>query len=177
MNKNVINTRNFDNPGKELDTFLIPNEIYDLTINRETKKIQKYFFQTNTELMISFIEFNSKLKMSNQLFYNRKCSCFYKIPWVTKYQIDNNNKSTILLFNQQVKLYDYMIKYWYPSTEMSHMRYLSSIALGIIRQIKQFNYYITNNLSCNNLLCEDYVKEVFTRDRELLKYINLIFNK
>jgi len=177
MSKNVINTRNYENPGEELDTFLIPNEIYDLTINRETKSIQKYFFQENPKLMFSFIGFNSKLKMSNQLLNDRKCSCFYKMPWITKYQVTNNTDSSILLFSQQIQIYKYMIKNWYPSPSMSHMRYLSSIALGMIQQLKQFNYYVNNNLSCHGILCEDYIKGVFTSERQLMKYIIFIFNK
>jgi|TARA_B110000483_G_C18206320_1_gene547835 hypothetical protein len=177
MNKNIINTINYENPGEKLDTFLIPNEIYDLTINRDTKSIQKYFFQTNPKLMFSFIGFNSKLKMSNQLLNDRKCSCFYKMQWITKYQSDNNTENSILLFNQQIQIYKYMIKYWYPSSSMSNMRYLSSIALGIIQQLKQYNYYMNNNLSCHGILCEDYIKGVFNTDRELMKYINFIFSK
>ena len=176
MSANVINTRNYENPGKELDTFLIPNEIYDLTINRETKNIQKYFFQQNPKLMLSFVGFNSKLKMSNRLLSERKCSCFYTVPWITKYQVDNNNDKSIILFNQQIQIYQYMIKYWYPSPEMSNMRYLSSIALDIIRQIKQYVYYMNNNLVCNNLKCEEYIDGIYKNDRQLMNYIIHIFS-
>jgi len=40
MSSNVIIIRNYENPGEELDTLLIPNEIYDFTINKNTKKFR-----------------------------------------------------------------------------------------------------------------------------------------
>ena len=58
MSSNVIIIRNYENPGKELDTLLIPNEIYDFTINKNTKKIQEYFVE-HPKLMMSFVGFNA----------------------------------------------------------------------------------------------------------------------
>ena len=83
-NNNIINTSISDNPGKILDMQLIPNEIYNLTLNKETKSIQKYFLN-NPFLMLSFAGFNTKLKQANQLASERKCGCFYNMPWVTKF--------------------------------------------------------------------------------------------
>ena len=173
MSLNVITIRNFENPGKELDKLLIPNEIYDLTISKNTEKIQEYFID-NPKLMMQFVRFNSTLKISNRLLNDRKCSCFYTMPWITKYANDNNIKKTILLFNQQIKLYIYMIKYWYPSTEMSYMRYLSSIALDIINELRRFNYNMSNNLTCSGLTCKKYIVNKFNNNREIVLYINEI---
>ena len=56
---------------------------------------------------------------------------------MTKYGKDNQKGNSIYLsFTQQVELYRYMIRYWYPSPQISNMRYLSLIALGTLQQLK-----------------------------------------
>ena len=170
MSQYVINTRNEKEPEKELDKLLIPYEIYDLTINRETEKIQIYFID-NPELMFNFVGFNSKLKHSDYLASERKCSCFYIVPWKTVYSYENNLNKTILLFNQQVKFYRYMIKYWYPNTTISNMRYLSSIALEIIQNLYRYNYNLENNLYIDDcFLKKNYLKK-FNNLNEFINYI------
>ena len=54
----IVNVRNAEETEKELDTLLIPNEIYDLTINRETFKIQQYFI--NNPKQFFFFQYNPK---------------------------------------------------------------------------------------------------------------------
>ena len=143
-NNNIINTSISDNPGKILDMQLIPNEIYNLTLNKETKSIQKYFLN-NPFLMLSFAGFNTKLKQANQLASERKCGCFYNMPWVTKFAADKNIKKTILIYNQQVSLYRYMISFWYPNqknlqNQQSYLRYLSMIALGMMLDLNPLKF-------------------------------------
>ena len=55
-----INVRNFSEPIKELDRLLIPNEIYNLTIQKNTDALNTYFIN-HPNLMKSFIGFNSTL--------------------------------------------------------------------------------------------------------------------
>ena len=170
----VINLRNIDNAEqpKELDRLLIPNEIYDITIQKDTDAIEKYFLK-NIRFMSQFVGFNSYLKKANYLASDRKCGCFYKVPWITKWASENNETKTILLFNQQVKEYRYMIRYWYPSPEISYMRYLSSIALGMIQNIYRFNYNLENNLATD--LC--FTKLNYTKNfKNLQEVINYIYN-
>ena len=169
----IVNVRNAEETDKELDTLLIPNEIYDLTINRETLKIQEYFIN-NPKLLLSFVGFNSKLKHSDYLLSQRKCGCFYTMPWKTKYAVDNNLSKTILLFNQQTKLYSYMIKYWYPNKDTSNLRYLSSISLDIINLFKRFNYNLSNNLDSSELLNKKYIQNKFNNIREIIVYFDNI---
>lgn len=146
MNKYIIEMRNFNNPGKELDHLLLPSDIYSLIINKEKLNLQKYLIE-NSELLYQFVGFNSKLKHSKSLSSERKCGCFYEIPWKTKYAEDYNLEKTYLLFNQQLIVHDHMIKYWYPNSDISHLRYISSIALEIIQDLKKYNYYQENNLN------------------------------
>ena len=181
MNKYIVNTSTSDNPGKILDTQLIPNEIYNLTINRETKSIQKYFLN-NPFLMLSFVGFNGKLKQANQLASERKCGCFYNMPWVTKFAADKNSKKTILIYNQQVSLYRYMISFWYPNqknllNKQSYLRYLSMIALGMILDLKRFNYNLQNNLGVNLYCKGNLYLEYFKTERNVRIYIQRYINQ
>ncbi len=165
---------------EEMDTYLIPNAIYNETINREKKKIESYFI-THPLLMFSFVGFNGALKLANQLAYNKKCGCFYTIPWVTYYDYKNGTKNTSLTFPQQVDEYRYMILNWYPSPNISHMQFLSQIALGIILSIKQYWYYVNNNLSDCSLFQKSWYKDNFDSPKlfkmYVLKYFLSLNNK
>ena len=156
--------------AEDMDTYLIPNAIYKETINQHKVKIQEYFIK-HPKLMFSFVGFNGALKLANQLAYNKKCGCFYKMPWVTYYDAQFGTKNTCLTFAQQVEEYRYMILYWYPSPKISHMQFLSQIALGMILDIKQYWYYIQNNLSDCNIFQKEWYKSNFANERELRLYI------
>ena len=183
MNINIINTSGSLTPLKYLDNLLIPNEIYNETINYDTEYLTKYFLD-NPKLMLSFVGFNSKLKQANQLSSNRKFGGWYKMPWITKYAADNNIKKTILLFPQQVSQYKYTVRYWFPNQpnlklEQSYMRYLSSIALKIILDLKILNSDVQNNLTFNICCKNNIYLNYFKNSRELIifvqKFINIIF--
>ena len=168
------NTIDINDEEKEVDRLLIPNVIYDDTISRNTDELIKYFIN-NPNLTVQFVGFNGALKLSNQLASQQKCSCFYTVPWVTQFAYLNNKDKTILLFNQQLKQYRYMIRYWYPSPQQSYMRYLSSIALNIILNIKRYSYNSQNNLNTENVyfIYSDY----FTNEQEFRIYVNIILKK
>jgi len=158
----------------DLDTAIIPNAIYNETLSKETEKISNYFI-THPLLLLSFVGYNSKLKQAEQLTYNKKCGCFYNIPWLTYYGSKNNVKITTLSFGQQVQEYRYMIRYWYPSPEISHMQYLSNIALTMILDIKQFKYYRSNNLQNCKIFTEKYYKDNFPNEKVFILYLNKYF--
>lgn len=164
------------NSGKELDEALIPNAIYNETINKQKIQIQDYFIK-NPLVLMSFVGYNAQLKLANQLASNKKCGCFYTIPWKTYYQVKNNLNQLSLSFGQQVEEYRYMILYWKPSPEMSYMQYLSQIALGMILDIKQFLYYRTNNLEDCTIFNKTYYKNNFQNCRQFILYINNNFSK
>ena len=171
MSKFVINVRDSKNTEEELDKLLIPHVIYDLTINKKTEEIEIYFIK-HPRLMYNFVGFNSKLKHADYLSSQRKCSCFYELKWITEYAYKNNQIKTILLFNQQVKLYRYMIKNWYPNNNISYMRYLSSIALKMIQDIYRFNYNLNNNLFTDKCFIKLRYMREFTNLQEIIEYIN-----
>lgn len=114
---------------KELDIGLIPYSIYNETINFQTKKIQDYFFK-NKQLLYSFLDFNSRLKQSNNLYNKKKIGCIYNIPWKT------HSKYSTITFIQQVNEYKYMLLYWLPFSNKSYIQYLSQIAIKMIKSYK-----------------------------------------
>jgi len=156
--------------SSDLDKALIPHVIYEETINKHREKIESYFI-THPLLMFSFVGFNGTLKLANQLSSNKKCGCFYYMPWLTEWGFNNNVNKTVLSFTQQVQQYRYMILYWYPSPEISNMQWLSQIALGMILDIKQYNYYLSNNLQNCNIFQKKYYKDNFKNEREFYLYI------
>ena len=128
---------------QDLDKLLIPNPVYDLVIERKTKELKKYLEQ-HPKLMFNIAEFNQALKVSNQYAAQQKCNCSYQIPWLPYYSAQKGIRfgQLYITFTQQVDLYRYMIRYWYPSPQISNMRYLSLIALGTLQELKQAKQYI-----------------------------------
>ena len=161
---------------KEMDTSIIPYKIYDETINKKKLKIQNYFI-LHPDLMFSFVGYNGALKLANQLASTKKCGCFYNIPWITYYDHINKTKQTTLTFSQQVEEYRYMIKFWYPSPEISYMQYLSQIALGMILDINRFYYNITNNLDTCTLFSKKWYTHNFNNPKIFLNYISKYIKK
>lgn len=155
---------------QDMDKYLIPWEIFNYTINKHKLKIQEYFIK-HPKLMLSFVGFNGALKLANQLAANKKCGCFYKMPWKTYYDEVFKTKKTSLTFSQQVDQYRYMILNWYPSPRISYMQYLSQIALGMILAINQYWYYIQNNLSDCSIFETDWYKNNFNNQIEFRLYI------
>lgn len=143
MNKYIIK-----GSPEEIDKLLIPNAIYNLTINKKTKELIKYFI-VNPSLGIKFVGFYSQLKITNRLASDRKCNCFYKVPWLTKYAYDNKIEKTILLYGQQLEEYRYIIRYNYPSPQQSYMKYLIDIIFPMLYDVKRFKYNQDNNLDTN----------------------------
>ena len=185
----IINTSSSLEPGKELDKLIIPNEIYNETINYDTEYIIKYFLD-NPKLMFNFISFSRSLNNSYNLLCNRKCGCNYTIPWITKYAETNNiSNKIILLYGQQIVEHRYMILYWYPRNKdnkqgksQSYMRYLCSIASQIITDLKKFNYNLENsltfNLNCKNIyfnIYYNYFKNCENLNIYIKKYLICMF--
>ena len=160
---------------EELDKYLIPEAIYNETINKQKFKIQNYLI-LHPLLLKSFVGFNSTLKLSNQLASNKKCNCYYDMPWKTHYDSLNNTKETTLSFSQQVEEYRYMIKFWTPSPKMSYMQYLSEIALRMVLDISQYMYYIGNNLEPCFIYQKKYYKNNFNSERAFRIYIFKYFS-
>ena len=155
---------------KELDQNIIPYAIYNETINREKIKIQNYFI-LHPHLLYSFVGYNGALKLANQLSSDKKCGCFYKLPWKTYYDSVNNTKETSLTFSQQVEEYRYMITSSNINVNISYMQYLSQIALAMILDISQYMYYTSNNLDTCTIFYKKYYINNFKSQLVFRKYI------
>lgn len=160
----IINFGTTENMDKEI----IPEVIYTLTINKNTINIQDYFIK-HIPLLYSFVGFNGALKLANQLNVNKKCGCYYILPWKTHYAEMNDTIKTSLLFIQQVDLYTYMIK----NSNTSYMKYLSGIALQMVLNINLYLYYITNNKDPCFIFREKWYKDNFTNENTFRTYIRL----
>jgi len=158
------------NSTSDIDNVIIPDVIYKQTINRETQKIQDYFI-LHPQLLLSFVGYNSALKLANQLASDKKTGNFYTLPWITYYQNKNNTSRLALSFSQQVEEYRYMNRYWLPSPVESNMEYLSRIALTMIQQIRQYKYYTQNNLYDCAIFQQKYYINNFNNVRTFNNFI------
>jgi len=62
---------------------------------------------------------------------------------VTQFGKESGKGNNVYMsFIQQVDLYRYMIRYWYPSPKTSNMRFLSMVALGTLQELKVAKTYI-----------------------------------
>ena len=158
--------------AEDIDKAIIPNALYTYTIDKNKEAIQNYFI-LHPLLMYSFVGYNSALKLADFLTANKKCGCYYKIPWKTYYQVENNlNEKFSLAFTQQVAEYRYMIINWYPSPRISYMQYLSNIALGMIQDIGVYRYNLSNNLSSGCAIYDkNYYKNNFKSEKAFYLYI------
>ena len=172
MNKYIIN-----GSVEEIDRLLIPESIYDITINRDSKAIEKFVF-LNTSLCIKFVGFYTQLKNTNRLASERKCNCFYHVPWLTRFAYENNINKTILLYDQQLEEYRYMIRYSYPTAQQSYMSYLTGIIFGILLDMKRFKYNEDNNLDTSAIFHKYslYFKNLFQFKIWIYNTQNLLFN-
>jgi len=156
-----------DFSAKDIDTALIPYEIYNQTLEKKTEEIQNYFI-THPRVMISFGGFNTKIKFASNLLSNLKCTCYYAVPWITQYQVENNIKQVLLTFFQQTQIYRYMI---IESSQYSYMKYLSTIALGMLLDIKQYKYSLDNNLSDCLIFNRKYYTQNFKNRNQFRLFI------
>ena len=161
---------------EQLDKDIIPYELYDYTINKDKLSIQNYLI-LHPYLLYSFVGYNGALKLANQLSSDKKCGCYYTIPWKTYYGHTTNTSKNSLTFSQQVEEYRYMILNWYPSPKMSYMQYLSQIALSMVLDISQYMYYTSNNLYPCSFYQKKYYSDNFANEILFRKYIYYYFSK
>lgn len=150
----------------QLDQLILPSAIYTDTLARNTSALITYF-ENNPQLMLQFAGVNSALKQANQLNYNKKCGCFYTVPWNTQYNVVNSVSSTILNFSQQVELYQYLLQHW-NNPDQSYFRYVSTIALYILLKLKRAKYNIDNNL---DVCCSPLTTRTFVNNYAFLQYL------
>ena len=162
-----------ENKIQQIDKQVIPNAVYDLVIERKKLQLKKYLEQ-HPKLMFNISQFNQALKVSNNYECQNKCNCAYKIPWVTKYGADNGKGNNVYLsFTQQVELYRYMIRYWYPSPQISNMRFLSMVALGTLQELKLDKTLIGEGKNpCVVGQKDVIVGKVFDTNYQFLQYLN-----
>jgi|LauGreDrversion4_2_1035121.scaffolds.fasta_scaffold194018_1 hypothetical protein len=158
---------------QQIDKMVIPASVYDLVINRKKLLLKKYLEQ-HPKLMFNIAHFNQDLKVTNQYSCDQKCQCPYQVPWVTQFGKESGKGNNVYLsFIQQVDLYRYMIRYWYPSPKTSNMRFLSMVALGTLQELKVAKTYIGAGLdACVTGNRDVIVGKNFANNYQFIQYLD-----
>ena len=128
-NNNVIlSTKRIDiivipKPVNILDNDIIPEVLYQSVINRNSIKVKELLL-TNRQLLYKIISFYYKtITNAYKMEMNNKKGSQIKVPWIAKYNIDNETNDMIVTFEQLWNLYIYINKY-----KTNYMNLISNFA-------------------------------------------------
>jgi hypothetical protein len=97
-----------EKPSHLLDNDLLPNEYYDIIINRNTKELTKKLIE-NKILSQKIIKFYyNQILTAYRFQWNNKNGTQYKMPWLTYIQVNNNSNEVVISFTEQWKLFQYI---------------------------------------------------------------------
>jgi len=103
-----ITIKVIEKPSYLLDNDLLPNEYYDIIINRNTKELRKKLIE-NKILSQKIIRFYYNQILNAYRFqWNNKNGTQYKMPWLTYIQVNNNSNEVIVSFSEQWRLFQYI---------------------------------------------------------------------
>jgi len=131
------------NDPAQLDVALIPNAIYNSVINYDRKAVQIYI-EENPALIWQFIAFNGSLKLASSAYVQRKVSGYYRVPWVTYYQVQNGTDNVVLSQAQQALLFQYMLNHWggINGLSISYLQFILSVIQTFVQRIYINRAYI-----------------------------------
>jgi len=97
-----------EKPSYLLDNDLLPNEYYDIIINRDTKELRKKLIE-NTILSQKIIKFYyNQILTAYRFQWNNKNGTQYKMPWLTYIQVNNDSNEVVISFSEQWRLFQYI---------------------------------------------------------------------
>ena len=97
-----------EKPSYLLDNDLLPNEYYDIIINRNTKELRKKLIE-NKILSQKIIRFYyNQILTAYRFQWNNKNGIQYKMPWLTYIQVNNSSNEVVISFTEQWKLFQYI---------------------------------------------------------------------
>ncbi len=124
-----------EKPMSVLDKDLIPIILYDDVINRRKNQIIEKLKKDN-RLLNQLTEFyNVTLMSAYKMEFQAKQGRGYRVPWITKYQIVNEQNYMLLSFQQQYQFLKYLLM-----TRNSNFLFLVNIV--------QYDFVLPNN--CQN---------------------------
>ena len=103
-----ITIKTIEKPSYLLDNDLLPNEYYDIIINRNTKELRKKLIE-NKILSQKIIKFYyNQILTAYRFQWNNKNGTQYKMPWLTYIQVNNDSNEVVISFKDQWKLFQYI---------------------------------------------------------------------
>jgi len=103
-----ITIKTIEKPNYLLDIDLLPNEYYDIIINRNTKELRRKLIE-NKVLSQKIIRFYYNQILNAYRFeWTNKNGMQYKMPWLTYIQAVNETNEVIISFQNQWKLFQYI---------------------------------------------------------------------
>jgi len=124
----------FNNTTSSLDRALIPQPVYNFTINRNKKALLAYV-QNNSALYFKTYNFNQALKFAYNLCGRNKTGCCYKMLWRT------HSGQRFINFKEQVNLWRYLIYH----NRTSDLYYYIKTVLGSLRDLNVAKQMLGNN--------------------------------
>jgi hypothetical protein len=103
-----ITIKAIEKPSYLLDNDLLPNEYYDIIINRNTKELRRKLIE-NKILSQKIIRFYYNQILNAYRFqWTNKNGTQYKMPWLTYIQVNNDSNEVVISFKDQWKLFQYI---------------------------------------------------------------------
>jgi hypothetical protein len=103
-----ITIKAIEKPNYLLDNDLLPNEYYDIIINRNTKELRRKLTE-NKILSQKIIRFYYNQILNAYRFqWTNKNGTQYKMPWLTYIQVNNESNEVVISFKEQWKLFQYI---------------------------------------------------------------------
>ena len=103
-----ITIQAIEKPSYLLDNDLLPNEYYDIIINRDTKELRKKLIE-NKILSQKIIKFYyNQILTAYRFQWNNKNGIQYKMPWLTYIQVNNDSNEVVISFSEQWRLFQYI---------------------------------------------------------------------
>lgn len=124
----------YDNKIVQLDSDLIPKDVYKFVIQRNKNQLIKYA-QNNSALYFRTYNFSQMLKFDYNLAGRNKIGCCYKMLWRTQ------GGKRYVSFNDMANLYTFTIR----NSRTSNMAFYLSTVLGSLQKMNLARHMISNN--------------------------------
>jgi len=140
-----ITIKTIEKPSYLLDNDLLPNEYYDIIINRNTKELRRKLIE-NKILSQKIIKFYyNQILTAYRFQWNNKNGTQYKMPWLTYIQVNNDSNEVVISFKDQWKLFQYIhMNQQRNGYTKSNFAYLINIVNSIYLEKPQQIYVINS---------------------------------
>ncbi len=145
VSNSQITIKAIEKPSYLLDNDLLPNEYYDIIINRNTKELRRKLIE-NKILSQKIIRFYYNQILNAYRFeWTNKNGTQYKMPWLTYIQVVNESNEVVISFKEQWKLFQYIhMNQQRNGYTKSNFAYLINIVNSIYLEKPQKIYLINS---------------------------------